>query len=320
MTALSDGLVSHAYIIEGARGVGKKTLARAFVRALLCQGPIRRSGHDGHLLTDSCGQCDACTLFDHQNHPDVHYLRPSEDKKGITVSQIRDELVTDMQIRPYLDSYKIYVVEQADTMNQQAQNALLKTIEEPPAYGIILLLAESSSAFLPTILSRCVRISLSPLPSSLVEKALLSFGMDQEKAAIYAAYSQGCIGQALSLSGDETFASLRRELFDFLGNVPSLPMTKVLNGGKLLDEYKSSLDTVFSLMTMWFRDVAVYKETGDRTLLFCPDYEDPIAACAAYYGFDRIADITEAVRDTYRKLMSNVNASLAADCLMIALK
>lgn len=316
MTALSDGLISHAYLIEGPRGVGKKTLSRALVRALLCEEPVHLP--DGGI--DSCGHCRCCELLDHSNHPDVKIIRPAEEGKAITVDQIRDELVSDMQVLPYMDSYKIYVVENADKLNAQAQNALLKTIEEPPSYGLILLLAENETSFLPTILSRCIRVSLSPLPSDLVMQSLRQKNIPEDTAALCAAFSQGSIGEALQLCSDETFASLRSTLFDFLASIPQCTPLQILNGGKIFDEYKSRRDAVFSLLNLWFRDVGVYRETKDSSMLLLKDRLDDIARLSEYYSSEKILRICDRISDTYKKLQANVNAQLAIDCLMIELQ
>ena len=122
-SAISAGRVSHAYLVEGAEGAGKRTLAGQFAMALLCKAP-----ENG----EPCGRCDSCRVFLSGNHPDMHYIQPGE-KGTLPVQRIREELVQDIEILPYYAGRKVYIVEQAHLMNAQAQNALLKTIEEPPA-------------------------------------------------------------------------------------------------------------------------------------------------------------------------------------------
>ena len=313
--ALQDGLVSHAYIIEGSKGVGKRTLADAFIHALLCENP--HADADG---VDSCGTCDNCVLLDHGNHPDVIYLRPEEGKKAISVQQIRAGLVSDIEVYPYRSASKVYVIENADQLGIPAQNAMLKTIEEPPAYAVVLLLCENAASLLPTILSRCVKISLQPLPGELVETALTSRGISREDAGIYASFAQGCLGQALALSQDETFASLRSDLFTFLGKIPHASPLDVLKGASLFSDYKASEDTIFDLLEIWQRDVSVFHETGDASLLLCRDHADDIKAVSAYYTSDKIARIGASIRDIRKKMKQNANPGLAIDCLMISLK
>lgn len=315
MRALSEKKVSHAYLLEGPSGVGKKTLSKAFIQALLCENPVIGSGR-----FDSCGCCRSCELLSHGNHPDVKTIRPAEDGKNISVDQIRDELVSDMQILPYMDSYKVYTIEQADMLNIPAQNAMLKTIEEPPAYGVILLLCENESSLLPTILSRCVKVSLSPLPGSLVKKALIEEGISMHDAETAAAFAQGSLGEALTLAKDEAFTSLREELFSFLAAIPSMTPLEVMNHGKWFEDSKSSRSAIFSLMNLWYRDISVYKETKDPSLLLLKDRQEDIASLADHYTSESILRICDTVRDTYKKLQANVNAALAIDCLLITMK
>lgn len=308
--ALRSGQISHAYLIEGACGAGKRTISNAFIKALLCE----RGGEE------SCGCCASCRSFDHDNHPDVKRIRAAQDRKSVSVRQIREELVQDISIRPYNSRYKIYVIEGADGLTPEAQNAMLKTLEEPPSYGLILLLAESAAAFLPTVLSRCVRIPLQPLDDSLVLQGLQRHGISGERARIAASFAQGSIGQALRLCSDETFEQARQALFQFLGQVPQLSPLEVLRGTSLWDQYKSEQDALFSLMLIWYRDILVYQETQDPAQLLCTDQQETIRRLASCYTHRKLIQITDTVLDIHKKLGANANRDLALDCLLMQLK
>ncbi len=315
MRALQDGLISHAYIIEGPQGVGKRTLAGAFIHALLCEDPRQDADR-----FDACGVCDSCRLLDNGNHPDVVCLRPEDGKKAISVQQIRGGLVSDIEVFPYRSSYKIYVIEDADKLSIGAQNAMLKTIEEPPSYAVILLLCENAASLLPTILSRCVKISLQPLSGELIVDALKQRGISETDAGIFASFAQGCLGRALALAEDENFASLRDDLFTFLGRIPKASPLEMLQGASLFSDYKAYSDTIFDLLEIWQRDVSVFHETGDASLLLCRDRLSEIEAVSAYYTSDKIVRIGASIRDIRLKLTQNANPGLAIDCLMICLK
>ena len=194
---------------------------------------------------------------------------------------------------------------------------MLKTIEEPPAYGIVLLLAESENSFLPTILSRCVKISLSPLPTHLLCSALIGKGFPEPEAQAAAALVQGSLGDALKLSRDENFSLLRTELFDFLASLPTASPSEVMRGASLFESYKSSRDTLVSLLTIGFRDVSVYRETEDPSLLLIRDRMSAMKAYAETYSSEKILRICETIPDIYTKLQHNVNAALAIDCLLM---
>ena len=142
--------VSHAYIFNGGLGAGKKTIAALFAKALQCE--------EGKA--QPCGKCHSCIQADSKNQPDIIWVE-HEKVGSIGVDDIREQLIGDIQIKPYHSRYKIYIIDEAEKLTVQAQNTLLKTIEEPPEYGIIILLTTNADIFLQTVLSRCVRIDLS---------------------------------------------------------------------------------------------------------------------------------------------------------------
>ena len=156
-SAMKLGKVSHAYILSGEKGCGKKLLADVFAETLQCE----KGG------TEPCGSCHSCVQAQSGNHPDIIHLM-HEKPNSISVDDVRTQIVNDVLIKPYSGKYKIYIVPDAEKMTAAAQNALLKTIEEPPAYAVILLLANNASALLPTILSRCVMLSLKPVADDKV--------------------------------------------------------------------------------------------------------------------------------------------------------
>lgn len=160
--AIESGKISHSYIFTGEPGSGKKLLAGTFAATLQCEA----GG------TEPCQKCDSCKKAMGKNHPDI--IMVSHEKPGtITIDEIRDQVINDIDIRPYYSPYKIYIIADADLMTPQAQNALLKTIEEPPAYAVILLLTNNIGGLLPTIQSRCVRLDLKVVDDGLVKKYLM---------------------------------------------------------------------------------------------------------------------------------------------------
>ena len=206
-TAANGGKVSHAYLFIGGAGAGKGLIANTFAKALQCEGTEK-----------PCGQCRSCQSFDHGNHPDIIYVRG--EKKNIVVDEIREQILETVDLKPYHYQKKIYIIEKADTMNVQAQNAILKTLEEPPAHAVFLLLAERAEAFLPTILSRVVTMKIRPLSEGTVAAYLMEHGLLEEESHVLAAYAQGRIGQALELKEDEAFREMRQ---DILGKLEALP-------------------------------------------------------------------------------------------------
>ena len=160
--AVNQGKVSHAYILNGQRGAGKKMLANLFAQTLQCE-----AGGD-----EPCYECHSCRQATSANHPDI--IRVTHEKpNSISVDDIRVQINEDIQVKPYSGKYKIYIVPDADMMTVQAQNALLKTIEEPPAYAVIFLLTENADSLLPTICSRCVMLKLRNIKDTLVKTYLM---------------------------------------------------------------------------------------------------------------------------------------------------
>ena len=192
-TALKNKKISHAYIFEGPNGCGKNMLAKAFSKALECE-----AGYG-----DSCNMCRSCHQMDTGNQPDVKWLT-HEKPATISVDDVRTQINADMGIKPYSSKYKIYIVDEAEKMNEQAQNALLKTIEEPPEYGIIMLLTNNLEALLPTILSRCIVFHLKPVDNYKIEEFLeKEYGVPDYKARICAAFSQGVVGKAIQMASSD---------------------------------------------------------------------------------------------------------------------
>ena len=167
--AIETGKVSHSYIFTGEPGSGKKLLAGTFAAALQCE-----SGE-----SEPCMTCDSCKKVIGKNHPDI--ITVTHEKPGsISIDEVRDQVVRDVDIKPYCSPYKIYIIPDAEMMTVQAQNAILKTIEEPPEYAVFILLAENTAAFLPTVLSRCVLFDIKPLPNDTVKNYLVAKGIFQD--------------------------------------------------------------------------------------------------------------------------------------------
>lgn len=159
--ALSTGKVSHAYILNGEKSSGKEFIAKVFAMALQCE-------EDGK---EPCQKCHSCRQALSGNHPDI--IRVIHEKPNtISVDDIRTQVNGDVAIKPYSGKYKVYILSEAEKMTAQAQNALLKTLEEPPEYAVIMLLTSNVNALLPTIVSRCVTLDMKPVPDEVVRRFL----------------------------------------------------------------------------------------------------------------------------------------------------
>ena len=161
--SIKNNMVSHAYIFCGLKGSGKKLVADAFAKVLNCRNMQNEEG---------CGKCHSCIQFESRNNPDVFYVKATKTK-SISVDDIREQVIEKVKTKPYSYNYKIFIIDKADTLTVQAQNALLKTLEEPPKYVVIMLLSQSMESFLPTVLSRCVVMKLRPISAHKIKEYMI---------------------------------------------------------------------------------------------------------------------------------------------------
>ena len=304
-TAAASGKVSHAYLFLGGAGAGKRLIANTFAKALQCEGEQK-----------PCGHCRSCQSFDHGNHPDIIYVRG--EKKNIVVDEIREQILETVDLKPYHYAKKIYIIEKADTMNVQAQNAILKTLEEPPAHAVFLLLAERAEAFLPTILSRVVAMKIRPLSEGMVAEYLMQNGLSEEESHILAAYAQGRIGQALELKEDEAFREMRQDILGKLEALPSMPEGEAYLMAKELEAYKNDL-RFLDIMELWYRDLLAAKSLKEEQYLIQKDKKEAVFRSAKEPA-EVLAKKAQAVRIARMRLSQNANFRLTLEVMLMDLK
>ena len=307
--AVLTGNISHAYILSGEAGMGKKSLANAFALALLCE-----KGQ-----ADPCRQCHACKQVMSGNHPDLIYVT-HEKPASIGVDDVRRQINDTIQVKPYSSAHKIYIVDEAEKMTVQAQNALLKTIEEPPAYAVILLLTTNAEAFLPTILSRCVQLKLKPLKDGEVKDYLVSrMGVELSQAEIYTAFARGNLGKAIHLADSEDFRHLYGELLDLLKNLKKSDISELLERIRKMKEDKLDIHQCLDFMQMWYRDVLMYKTTKDINLLIFKDEFSTVNTMSTVSGYEGLERILTAIDKARIRLDANVNMDLVMELLLLTM-
>lgn len=308
--AMEKDRISHAYIIHGEHGAGKSLLAATFAMTLQCE----KGGKE------PCGQCHSCKQAMTRNQPDIIYVQ-HEKPNTISVDDIRKQVNGDIEIKPYSSKYKIYIIDEADKMNQQAQNALLKTIEEPPAYAVVLLLVANISALLPTILSRCVTLKLGTVEDSLIREFLMkNLGVPDYTANICAAFAGGYLGKAVELASNEDFNNMKRDILSILKEITQIELSDMVQRVKALQEYKLRMDDFFDIMIMWFRDVLLFKATNDRNGIVFRDEAGAVVKQASLSGYDGIQRIIEALEKAKARLKANVSFELTLELLLLTIK
>ena len=303
----ASGRSSHAYLFLGGAGAGKRLIANTFAKALQCEGEKR-----------PCDSCKSCHAFNHGNHPDVIYFQPLKNGKTYTIEDVREQLLETVDLKPFQYEKKIYIIEKADTLNIQSQNALLKTLEEPPAHVVFLLLAERAEAFLPTILSRVVVMKIRPLSAETIADYLMQAGHLAEESHILSAYAQGRIGQALEFVEDEGFREMRQDILGKLEALPSMSEGEAYLLAKDLEGYKNDL-RFLDIMELWYRDLLTAKSLREEGYLIQRDKKDAIFR-AAKEPAALLAKKAAAVRTARMRLAQNANFRLTMEVMLMDLK
>lgn len=308
--AISMHKVSHAYIFNGPDRSGKMLLADSFAMALQCE----QQG------TEGCMTCHSCKQVLSGNQPDIIYLH-HEKPNTISVDDIRRQINNDIDIKPYSSPYKIYIINEAEKMSQQAQNALLKTIEEPPAYAIILLLTSNADSFLPTILSRCITLDIKPVPDSDIRAFLMEkYQVPDYKADMCTAFAQGTVGKAIQLASSEDFGEIKNAAVQLLKRAKEMELYELIDSVRQISEYKLEIDDYFDIMTIWYRDVLLYKATSDVNSLIFKDEVYDIKRQASKSSYEGIESIIKALDKAKRRLSANVNFDLTMELLLTTIK
>ena len=308
--AIESGKISHSYIFTGEPGSGKKLLAGTFAATLQCEA----GG------TEPCQKCDSCKKAIGKNHPDI--IMVTHEKPGtITIDEIRDQVIHDVDIRPYYSPYKIYIIADADLMTPQAQNALLKTIEEPPEYAVILLLTNNIGGLLPTIQSRCVRLDLKVVDDSLVKKYLMErLHVPDYQAEIDASFAQGSIGRAKDAATSEEFSAMTENALKILKYVNTMEVYELADEIKSLSGEKQNIGDYLDIFQFWFRDVLMFKATQEVDNLVFKQEINYIKEQASQRSYENLEKILEALEKTKVRLRANVNFELALELLFLTIR
>ena len=308
--AIANHKISHAYILTGEAGMGRKSIANAFAMTLLCE----KGG------SEPCMSCHSCKQVMSGNHPDLIYV--THEKQGsIGVDDVREQINDTIMIRPYSSYYKIYIVDEAEKMTVQAQNALLKTIEEPPSYAVIILITTNQEAFLPTILSRCVQMKLKPLKDFTIKSYLTqNLHIAEKDADVCAAFARGNLGKAIHLASSDEFKELFQKVMVLVKNVGTMDISMLLDCIREMKEQNFDIGEVLDLMQLWYRDVLMFKVTKDMNLLIFKDEYKMINETGEKVDYAGLEAILAAIDTARTRLNANVNMELAMELLLLTMK
>ena len=309
-SAVENNRVSHAYILNGERGSGKKMLANLFAMTLLCE-----TGDN-----EPCGKCHSCKQAESGNHPDI--IRVTHEKpNSISVDDIRTQVNNTVDIKPYQGPYKVYIIPQADMMTPQAQNAILKTIEEPPSYAVFLLLTENAETLLPTINSRCVMLKLRNIKDTLIKKYLMeNLEIPDYKADMCTAFAQGNMGRAIMLANSDHFNEIREEAVQLLKHISEMELNEIVAAVKNISVYKLEITDYLDIIMIWYRDVLLYKATKEIDKVVFKAQLQSIKEQARKSSYEGIELILESLEKAKARLKANVNFDLVMELLFLTIK
>ncbi len=298
---VASGRIAGAYLFVGAAGVGKETVARYFAQLIICQQEAQPP--------IVCGTCLACRKVDSGNHPDLQFIRP--EGSLLKIGQIR-ALQRQVIYEPLEASRKIYILTDVDRMNIEAENCLLKTLEEPPAASVLILLTSNAQALLPTTRSRCQILQFHPMPTQELAAILVErYSVAPEQATALAIASGGSVGTALTqLEKGDSLAEKVPEI---------LRETDRLATFRLAEDFKNNPDTLGELVT-WYRDLLFLQQGAPNELITHIYSIEELRSIVPYYSRLRIQQAIQTVFDTKSLLENtNTNATLALEVMCLKL-
>jgi DNA polymerase-3 subunit delta' len=314
---LRSGSIPHALLFTGIDGIGKKKTALAFAMALNCRTAAGRRSVQGESV-EPCGACRPCKKIAAGHHPDVITVEP--ERFRIRISAIRD-LGNTLAVKPYEALQRVVIIDQAQAMNPQAGNALLKLLEEPPAKTLLILIAVNTYSLLPTIVSRCQQVGFKPIPDQVLAAYLEKKGMPPEKAAILGKLANGSYAKADGLAGTDWLR--RREwvtrVFEHLGAINESGRRAALSMAlsEMLAKDKDSIDDILEFLKSWFRDMAVVKSGSENVIN--QDLLPRVRHAARRVSTLSVLSSIDRLESARKKIAANANVRLTLDVTLMNL-
>jgi DNA polymerase-3 subunit delta' len=244
-----------------------------------------------------------------------------EKPNTISVDDIRAQVNNDVAIKPYSSPHKVYIINEAEKMTPQAQNAILKTLEEPPEYAVIMLLTTNVNALLPTILSRCVVLNMKPVSDDKVREFLMKeMQIPDYKAEVCVAFARGNIGKAKALASSEDFEHVKSEALSLLKYIQDMEIYEIVTAIKKINDYKLDISDYLDIISIWYRDVLLFKATNDVNHLVFREEITALRKVAGRSSYEGIEEVIKALDTAKKRLDANVNFDLTMELLLLTIK
>ncbi|MBI3162250.1 MAG: DNA polymerase III subunit delta' [Chloroflexi bacterium] len=303
------GEARHAYLFCGPPGLGRRTLALRLAQALNCQSPI-----DAGV---PCGKCRDCKQIESMRHPDMNVIQAETEGGTLKVDQVR-EVQHSLSLKPYQAAYRVALFLRFQEANDNAANALLKTLEEAPAHAILLLTADNPEQLLPTIVSRCEILRLRPLSLSAIEADMLTRGVEPDRARLLAHISGGRPGYARRLVDDTAILEKREELLNDIQSLLAAPRVEKFSYADKLAKDKDAMRQTILIWLSYWRDVML-RVAGAETPLTNIDRNMEIESIAGSLDLSTARRVVSDLESALEKMDRNVNSRLLAEVLLMDL-
>lgn len=303
--SVERGTISHSYLIEGEWGLGKMEMAKFIAATLLCLN---------NDYVDACGECSNCRKVNSLSHPDVNVI----DEKTIKIDNIRDS-IEEVHKKPYEGQKKVLIIKNFHTATIESQNAILKTLEEPPETSTLILLAENTLSILDTIKSRCQMLKMFRVDPLLVEKELLNKGISKSICEFAACYSEGNIGIAEKACTEE-FLSLREEIINMAINIFTKSKYNALKYGETLTKYKDNISEVLDIFTSVYRDIIMLKIGRNHSRIINKDKIEILVEESYRLSYNKLEQALNVIKGARNSLTRDTNFQLTMEVMIMGIQ
>lgn len=301
---LAEKRLPHALLFTGIEGIGKNLTAKVLAKVLFCSGEEK-----------PCNICSSCRAFDAQNHPDFYYLEPEGKANNIKIEQIR-QMQLQIALSPYLADKRVVIINDAEAMNEAAENSLLKTLEEPTGDVVFILVTANKDLLLPTILSRCMKLYFAPLSESEIATILKSkYAIEEDKAVMIAKLSGGSMKRAISFLDDDNF-NLCQNAMEFLSkDLYARDIWQISDDFSAMD--KAKIKQWADFLQMIIRDLLLLRAGAKDSLLYNRDKKDVLDKLSVNYSLNRLFNCQNLIENLVKRLNSNADLKLMMQDFML---